>query len=209
MQRAIRLQLVILALFLLFAMLLVAACGGEETVQPNLPGSPVPGTVPPTVFQQPAETGAVTAAEPSATVTGTAAVDEDEPAPTAAILAITLPDGKVQQMPVLKCEGVGAGENLDVLAYNTEDRSDPARIEVQVSGVHTGTGVIQNMYLAVTVGAENAWTFMGNTPDAVLTLLPNGSGTFHAVSIVNSAIDSTDYTYNQAYEFTGGWTCGE
>lgn len=127
-------------------------------------------------------------------------------APSGSALALTLPNGQTLNLQA-RCAGVRPGEHLDVRAANTQDVKDPNRVEVQVGGSHPAAGKLDNMFVAVFVGAQDKWTFTGNTPKAQLTLEADGSGSFAHVPIVNVAVNSPTYTYGAEYKFSARWTC--
>ena len=59
------------------------------------------------------------------------------PSPT---FTLTLPDGRAVVLSVARREGTSPGAYLTVRAVNTEDVTDPDRIEVQVAGNQQGAG---------------------------------------------------------------------
>jgi len=120
--------------------------------------------------------------------------------------ALMLPDGQKVSLQA-KCAGVKPGEFLDVVATNSPDLNDPNRVEVRVGGVHQATGQLANMVVAITMGAQTKWTFMGNTLQAQLALEADGSGRFADVAIVNVAIGSPAYSYAAEYKFSAEWSC--
>jgi hypothetical protein len=156
---------------------------------------------------QKAATPAPKQALPTATPTISQPATALSPAQPPAVFTLTLPDSRVVTMPVFRCAGTKPDEQLDVRAANTQDVADPNRVEVDVGGAHEGAGPFGNMYVAVLIGAKDAWTFTGNTVAAQVTLAADGSGRFIDVAIVNAAINSPAYTYSKEYKFSGEWTC--
>ena len=162
-------------------------------------------------------TGATGNVSPSVASPPTSAPIQQEAMPTAVPqgasqtgpkFTLTLPDGQSVDLQVTNCAGIGSSQYLELGAINTQDTTDPNRVEVQVSGNHQGFGQTINMFITITIGAKDAWTFMGNTPTATITLESNGSGHFEGVGIVNAA-DSPAYKYGQEYKFGAVWSCGQ
>jgi len=157
---------------------------------------------------------APTAAPPAATLPPGPAATQAQPttgaaapqAPAGGAFTLMLPDGQKVSLQA-KCTGVKPGEFLDVRATNTPDLNDPKRVEVQVGGLHQAAGQLANMVVAVTMGAQTKWTFMGNTLQASLTLEADGSGRFSDVAIANVAVNSPAYTYATEYKFSAEWSC--
>ena len=146
-------------------------------------------------------------AQPLAVESTPEAADTLSPPSSGGSFILTMPDGKKLGMPVTQCTGTTANEYLDVRAASTPDQSDPNRVEVQVGGGHTGAGSLDNMYIAVSVGPKDAWSFQGNTLIGHIILAEDGSGHFEAVGIVNAAANPVNYQYGQEYEFSATWTC--
>lgn len=119
---------------------------------------------------------------------------------------LTLPDATTETLQAT-CTGINSGGFLEINAKNTDDVTDPKRIVVQVSGAHDAVGQLNNMYILVSIGADNAWTFMGNTPSATVTLNADGSGSFSNVSIANASGTSASYNAGGEYKFSGQWKC--
>jgi hypothetical protein len=169
------------------SLLLVLACSGGKAPT----ATPLAATPPP----------AATATQISPTANATA------PQAVAGFpFTLTLPDGQKVSLQA-KCTGINPGEFLDVRASSTADLNDPKRVEVQVGGLHQAAGQVGNMVVAVTMGAGGAWTFMGNTLNAQLTLEADGSGQFKDVAIVNVAVNSPAYAYATEYKFSAEWSC--
>jgi hypothetical protein len=123
-----------------------------------------------------------------------------------AVFTLTLPDGQAVSLQAT-CAGVKPGAYIDILAKNTDDEADPKRVVVKIGGTYTAAGQLDNMYVEVAIGAANAWTFMGNTPSASLTLNADGSGSFSNVAIVNAAGTSASYNAGSEYKFSAQWKC--
>ena len=121
---------------------------------------------------------------------------------------LTLPDGQQVALQVTSCTGIGSDQYLDMRAINKQDITDPNRVEVLVGGTHQGFGQVINMFVTITMGAKDAWTFMGNTATATITLESNGSGHFEGVGIINAA-ESPAYKNGQEYKFSAVWSCGQ
>lgn len=84
--------------------------------------------------------GAVTPEAPQPTVM----VNPTLPSPT---FTLTLPDGRAVVLSAARCEGTSPGAYLTVRAVNTEDVTDPDRIEVQVAGNQQGAGRYDGFYV--------------------------------------------------------------
>ena len=121
---------------------------------------------------------------------------------------LTLPDGQTVSLQAT-CAGVKPGGYLDIRAKNTDDETDPKRVVVKVGGTYAAAGSLENMYVEITIGAANAWTFMGNTPSAILTLNADGSGSFSNVAIVNATGTSASYNAGAEYKFSAQWKCAQ
>ncbi|MFZ5822057.1 MAG: hypothetical protein ACOYYJ_19375 [Chloroflexota bacterium] len=120
---------------------------------------------------------------------------------------LTTPRGESMNLQ-FTCDGLGAGQYLEINAQNTVDPADPKRVVVQINGMHdSADGQAGNMYVMVTIGANASETFMGNTSSAVVTLNKDGSGSLSDVSIINVAVVSPDYQYGVEYPFNAQWTC--
>jgi hypothetical protein len=119
---------------------------------------------------------------------------------------LTLPDGQAVSLQAT-CAGVNSGGYLDIRATNTDDETDPKRVVVKVGGTYAAVGQLENMYVEITIGAADAWTFMGNTPSAILTLNADGSGSFGNVAIVNATGTSASYNAGGEYKFSAQWKC--
>ena len=124
------------------------------------------------------------------------------------LFTLSLPDGQSVALQVTSCTGTGNDQSLDMRAVNIQDAADPNRVEVQVGGTHQGFGQVINMFVTITIGAKDAWTFMGNTATATITLESNGSGHFEGVGIINAAV-SPAYKNGQEYKFGAVWSCGQ
>ena len=140
---------------------------------------------------------------PAAAPTAAAASPE---AGSGSMFTLTLPNNQVVSLQVT-CAGLNPGEFLDLSAKNSNDVTDPNRTVVQVGGVHAAVGPNDNMFVMVSIGADNAWTFMGNTPQATVTVNADGSGSFTNVAIVNATVTSTTYNAGSEYKFSGQWKC--
>lgn len=156
--------------------------------------------------------GGAPAAEPggvSPTSTSLAALPPTAPAnPTMpATFTITLPDGSTVALTLVRCTGTSPGQYLDLAAANSDDLADPGRIEVKVAGNQQGPGMYEGFYIEVTIGAKDAWDFLGNTPAAQVTLETGGRGHFREVPIVNAASNSARYPYGNEFIFSGTWVC--
>lgn len=141
------------------------------------------------------------AAPPVATAT-TASVP-----PSAPTFTLKLPNGQSMALSVSKCDGVAPGQYLELRAANTQDLKDANRAEVQVGGNHPSVGKSDKMFVTVIMGAQDKWTFTGNTPSAQITLDANGAGRFTDVAIVNAAANSPAYQLGKEYKFSAEWTC--
>jgi hypothetical protein len=119
---------------------------------------------------------------------------------------LTLPDGQTVSLQAT-CTGVKPGSYLDIRAKNTDDETDPKRVVVKVGGTYAAAGQLEDMYVEVAIGAADAWTFMGNTPSAILTLNADGSGSFSNVAIVNATGTSASYNAGGEYKFSAQWKC--
>ncbi len=127
-------------------------------------------------------------------------------APATGLMTLTLPDGQKMELHA-RCSGVNAGEYLDVRASNTDDVNDPDRVEAQVGGDHQSAGDVQNMFVAIFIGPQNAGTFAGNNPAVTLMLEADGSGHFSDIGIINIAVNSPTYQYNVESKFSAEWKC--
>lgn len=167
--------------------LLLLACDLGSLAQPAAPTLVLPATAP--------------AAPPLATAT-TASV-----APSAPTFTLKLPNGQSVALSVSKCDGVAAGQYLELRATNTQDLKDANRVEVQVAGNHPSAGKSDKIFVSVIMGAQDKWTFTGNTPSAQITLDANGAGRFADVAVVNAAGNSPNYQMGREYKFGAEWTC--
>jgi hypothetical protein len=117
------------------------------------------------------------------------------------------PGGNGVNLNITACKGFKPGEPLNVVAENTNNKLDPGRIEVQITGVQQSTGEPDYLYLAIIMGAENKWTFMGSVTDAPIFLDGNGSGIFNNVQIPDTHVITYDFEPFPTVPFSGGWTC--
>jgi hypothetical protein len=179
-----------LVLTLLAVALFLLACDCGSITQLVVPAPTAP---PPTVTRHAAPIAATPA--------------QIAPTPTAAILTLKLPTGQSVAVPVYKCDGIGANQYLDLIAATTQDLNDANRVQVKIGGAHAGVGKLDKMFVEVTLGAQNKWTFVGNTPNAQITLEANGTGRFADVAIVNAAATSANYQASKEYKFSAEWLC--
>lgn len=131
------------------------------------------------------------------------------PTLSASTLTLTLPDGHAVVLPVAQCKGTSPGGYLELSAVNTEDTTDPDRIEVVMSGDQQGPGQYGGFYVLVRIGVGVAeeLIFMGNTADAQVTIEANGAGRFADIAIANVANFSPTYEYGTEYLFSAQWVC--
>ena len=120
---------------------------------------------------------------------------------------LVLPGGNGVNLYITACQGFKPGEPLNLTAENSPNKLDPGRIAVQVTGVQHSTSEADPLYLAVIMGAENKWTFMGSVTDAPIFLDGNGSGIFNNVAIPDTHLITYDFEPFPTSLFSGGWTC--
>jgi hypothetical protein len=120
---------------------------------------------------------------------------------------LVMPGGNGVNLYITTCKGYRPGEPLNLVAENTANKLDPGRIEVQITGVHATNGGADNLFLAVIMGAENKWNFMGSLTDAPIFMDGNGAGVFNNVAIPDTHVITYDFEPFPTSVFSGSWTC--
>jgi hypothetical protein len=120
---------------------------------------------------------------------------------------LVMPGGNGINLYITTCKGFRPGEPLNLVAENTSNKLDPGRIEVQITGVHATNGAPDPLFLAVILGAENKWTFMGSVTDAPIFMDGNGSGVFNNVAIPDTHVITYDFEPFPTSVFSGSWAC--
>jgi hypothetical protein len=117
------------------------------------------------------------------------------------------PGGNGVNLNITACKGFKPSEPLNLVAENTNNKLDPGRIEVQITGVQQSNGQPDYLYLAIIMGATDKWTFMGSVTDAPIYLDGSGSGIFNNVEIPDTHVITYDFAPFHTTPFSGGWTC--